>query len=136
MIKKVNLIEEELSYKIRGFFIDVSKEHGYLYKEKVYQKLLIEKLTADNIIFSSQPKISVYNLNNNKKIDYYYPDFLIENKIIVEIKAQSHINNNHIDQLIRYLNTTIYEVGFIVNFGTPKAQIERRVFTNDKKSFL
>ena len=132
MTKEVNLIEEELSYKIRGLFIDVSKENGYLYKEKVYQKFLIEKLTENNIIFSSQPKISVYNLNNNKVIDHYYPDFIIENKVIVEIKAQSHISNNHIDQLIRYLNTTIYEVGFIVNFGTPKAQIERRVFTNRK----
>lgn len=130
------LLEEKLTYRLRDIFIEISKKHGYLYKEKVYHKLLIEKFNLNNICFTSYPKITVYHNIIRKIMGNYYPDFLIENKIIVEIKAQSHISNNHINQLIRYLNTTIYEIGLIVNFGTPKAQIERRIFTNDRKPFL
>lgn len=129
------LLEEQLTYKLRGIFIEVSREHGYLFKEKFYQKILIEKFTQHEVDFISHPKIPIYNIKTGKIVENYYPDFIVKNKIIVEVKAQGQIFNNHINQLIRYLNSTKYEIGLIVNFGTPRVQIERKIFTNDRKLF-
>lgn len=130
------LLEEKLTYKLRGIFIEISKEHGCLYKEKVYQKLLKEAFKNKGIKSVSHPRIPIYNIETGKFIEYYYPDFLIENKIIVEIKAQSQILNIHINQLIKYLNSSKYEIGLLANFGTPKIQTIRRIYTNDRKPFL
>ncbi len=130
------LLEEELTYKLRGIFIEISKKHGFSYKENIYQELLIEAFQNDHLGLRSKPKIPVYSFETGKFIGNYYPDFVVEDKIIIEIKSQSQIFNNHINQLIRYLSTTKYEIGLIVNFGTPKVEIIRRIFTNDRKPFL
>ncbi len=134
--KPLFLLEEKLTYKLRGIFIEISKQHGCLFKEKVYQKIIIDEFQNKNVKFESQPRISIYNLITGKEIGYYSPDFLVENKVIVEIKAQGQIYNSHINQLIKYLNSTKFEIGLIVNFGTPMVQIIRKIFTNDKKSFI
>jgi len=131
-----SLLEKELSYKIQGIFIDISKEFGYLYKEKVYQNILKEKFQEVKIFYQEFPNINIYNIRSGKFIGNYCPDFLIEHKIILEIKAQSQLFDTHINQLIRYLNSSKYEIGYLVNFGTPKAQIIRRVYSNVNKSFL
>jgi len=130
------LLEEKLTYKLRGVFIEISKKHGCLFKEKAYYKLICEEFKNRNIAFLFQPKITLHNFESSKMIDEYYPDFVVEDKIIIEVKAQGQIFNNHIDQLIKYLSSTKFELGFIVNFGTPMVQIERRIFTNNRKPFI
>jgi len=130
------LLEEKLTSKLIGIFIEISKENGFSYKEYIYQRLLSNKFLKDKIKFVSQPKIPLYCVTDGEYLGNYYPDFLIEGKIIIEVKAQGQIFNNHINQLIRYLSSTEYEIGLIVNFGTPKAQFIRRIFTNDRKAFI
>lgn len=130
------LLEAELTYKLRGIFIKISQEHGYLYKEKVYQGLLSHELKLANINFVEYPKIDIHHLGTGSVISNYYPDFLVENKIIIEIKAQQRILDTYINQLIRYLNVSKYEIGFLVNFGCPRVEVIRRIYTNNKKSFL
>ena len=130
------LLEEELTYKLRGIFIEISRTHGYSYKEKVYQNILANKFKNYKINFVQYPFIPVINTETGNLIDKYIPDFLVENKIIVEIKAQRYITNIHINQLVRYLYSTKYEIGFLVNFGSPKVEIIRRIYTNDRKPFL
>ena len=90
----------------------------------------------NNIKFESCPKILLYHFRTGQVIGNYFPDLIIDNKIIIEIKAQNQIFNNHVNQLIRYLSLTKLEIGFIVNFGTPNVQIIRRIYTNDRKPFL
>lgn len=130
------LLEADLSYKLRGIFIKISQTHGYLYKEKVYQNLLRNELNDNKISFVEYSKIELFDLKNGRLISSYYPDFLIDNKIIVEIKAQNRIFDTHINQLIRYLNVSKYEIGFLVNFGSPRVEIIRRIYTNNRKKFL
>lgn len=134
--KPLFLLEKDLSYKLQGLFIAISREHGHLYKEKVYYNILKNKLKGNGLTFVQNPRIAIYDLKSGEIIGNYYPDFLIENKIIIEIKAQNQILDTHINQLIRYLNSSKYEVGYLVNFGTPKAQIIRRVYSNQRKLFL
>ena len=130
------LLEEKLTYKLRGIFIEISKQYGCLFKEKVYQKLLVNEFNKNKIQFICYPNIPIFSLETGKKIGECYPDFLVNDKILIEVKAQNQILNNHINQLLRYLNISKYEIGLLVNFGSPKVQIIRRIYTNDKKPFL
>jgi GxxExxY protein len=132
----MQLLEQELTYRLRGICIEISKECGHLYKEKVYHKALINKLEANHIIYQSKPKLIVRDFINGKFLDNYYPDFIIEDKIIIEIKVQYQITDAHLDQLTGYLQLTKYELGLLVNFGLPLVQIMRRIYTNDRKPFL
>jgi GxxExxY protein len=129
------LLEKELSYKLVGIFINISQKHGYLLKEKAYYRLLIDSFVKNKIRHTQHPKVKLINNDNDAELDFYYPDFLIENKIILEIKAQNQIYHDNINQLMKYLSISQYELGYIVNFGTPKAQFERRIYTNDRKRF-
>lgn len=122
------MLEEKLTYKLRGIFIKVNKEYGHLFKESVYQKLCKEGFLNQGIKFTSQQKIPLYS-KSNQVIGFYIPDFIIEGKIIIEIKAQNQISDTHVNQLIRYLKMTKYKIGLLVNFGTPMVQIIRKVYT-------
>lgn len=131
-----NFLEKELTYKLIGTFINISKLHGCHFKENIYYKLLINEFLKVKILFVQFPKINIYNSKNSDFLGCYQPDFLIEDKIILEIKACLYIHQSHIDQLIKYLKSSFYEVGFIVNFGTERAQIIRRVSSNNRKTFI
>jgi GxxExxY protein len=130
------LMEEELSFKLRGIFIDISKNYGCYYKEKIYQNLLRQEFRKNMLNFFEHPKITIFDFNTGNSIGHIYPDFLIQEKIIVEIKAQQELNQSSVNQLTKYLRTSKYELGLLVNFGTPKAQVFRRIYTNDRKIFL
>lgn len=127
------VLENELSYKLQGIFIEISKEYSYLFKEGVYYNILKEKLLRNNLQFNYQARIDLYSQETGELIGNYVPDFVIENKIILEIKAQKNLEDSHINQLIRYLKLSKYEIGYLVNFGCPKVQMIRRIYNNDRK---
>ena len=62
----------------------------------------------------------------------YYADIVVEDKIILELKAASALSTEHECQLINYLKATDIEIGILLNFGT-KPQLSRKIFTNDRK---
>jgi len=136
MKNKLPVLEAELSYELQGVFMAISKEYSYLFKEKVYYNILKEKLLKNNLKFVCQPCVNLFSSETKRIVGSYFPDFLVEDKILVEIKAQTNILDTHVNQLIRYLKMSKYEIGYLVNFGCPRAQITRRIYTNDKKSFI
>lgn len=129
-INKVGLLEEELSYKIRGIFIEISKKYSYQFKEQFYHNLCIEYFIKNGVRFKSKPKIILRSLELKNIIGYHMPDFLVDEKIIIEIKAQRQIFSEHINQLTKYLKLSEYEIGFLVNFGSPMVQVIRRISSN------
>jgi len=135
-IVKVNLLEENLTYKLRGIFFKIADQYGYKFKEQFYHNLCKEYFKKNNIKFRSMYKIPLYSSYSGKILDFYIPDFIIEDKIIIEIKASAQILDSHLDQLVRYLSISEYELGLLVNFGCPKIEIIRRIFTNDRKKFI
>lgn len=66
----------------------------------------------------------------------YRPDFLIENTIIVELKAQDFIPKKVVDQMYDYLRNSKYELGYFVNFAAEKLDPKRIIYTNDQKHWL
>jgi len=69
-------------------------------------------------------------------IRLYRPDFIVDEKIIVELKAVEKNPKLFINQLYDYLRNSKYELGYFINFASPKLYIKRVIFTNDRKPFL
>lgn len=132
----VKLIEKKLSYKLQGIFIKISNEYGHLFKEKFYQNILKEKLEKYGLKYQQEPRINICSFETGRKMCIYNPDFTVENKIIIELKAQKFVAKNQISQLEQYLKASDFELGYLVNFGKPKVQILRRIYTNNNKPWL
>ena len=115
---------QELSEKIIAAAFRVHGELGQGFLEKVYQNVLAIELKEGNVNFElEKPLIVEYHKH---KVGEYYADMVVENKIVVEIKAVSSINSAHEVQLVNYLKATGLKLGLLVNFGTyPKAEIIR-----------
>jgi len=129
------LLHRELSYKIRGLFFKIRNTYGPGQKENIYQNLLAESLKENKIPFGKEKAINIYT--PNKKIaGIYKPDFIIDNKVIVEIKSSRYTTRIDEKQLYYYLRNSKYEVGFLVNFSTPKLYIKRIIYSNSRKPFL
>ena len=121
------LIYEEESYDIRGAIFEVYSILGSGYLEEVYQNALEEEFTLRGIPFEAKRRIDVIYKGRNCG-NYYSPDFICYDKIIVEIKAVESIHEKHKAQLMNYLKAMVYKVGFLVNFGSyPKVSIYRVV---------
>jgi GxxExxY protein len=132
----VELLEKELSYKIQGCVFDVSNKYGKGLKEIIYQKALEEELDREGISFESQRRINIYSFDSGKILGTYIPDFLIGNKVILEIKASNFTTKQDLEQQRSYLRVSEYEIGYLVNFCTEKLYIKRSIYTNDRKPFI
>lgn len=130
------ILEAELSYKIVGAIYNIANKYGKGLKGQIYQKALVEEFTKHDLKFDSQKRINIYSIDTGKSLGTYVPDFLVEDKVIVEIKSSNFTTKQDVDQQRSYLKASIYEVGYLVNFGTPKLDIRRSIYTNDRKSFI
>lgn len=135
-ITNSSLLEAELSYKLRGCFFNVYNLYGHGLKEIIYQKALVEEFEKQKIKHEQQKRIEIYSLESGKKLGLYIPDFLIEGKIIVEIKSTPMTLSSFIRQQRSYLRASKFEIGFLVNFGGIEIDIRRSIFTNDRKQFI
>lgn len=134
--KIVELLHEKLSYEIRGAAIEVRKTYGLGHKEVLYQRAFAEELDIRKIKYEREKPIKVFSPKTEKVIGSYKPDFIIDGKIIVELKALDKMPRLMIDQLYSYLRNSIYELGFLINFGSDKANIKRIIYTNDRKNHI
>lgn len=130
------LLYKELSFSVQGAFMEVRKNFGPGHKEIVYQNALQEELSDRNIPFEKEKNINIYSPKTGNKVGNYRVDFLIDDKIIVELKAVDLIPRNFLDQIYSYLRNSKYELGYFVNFKSPKLYIKRFIYTNDRKTFL
>lgn len=127
MSNKVELLYEQLSYKVRGAMIAVHKELGSGHKEKVYQRALAKEFENREIPFEREKSMSIEY--DGETVGSYRPDFIVDNKIIVEVKAVRFMPQNFEEQLTHYLKSTKYKLGFLVNFGRRRMVIKRRIYT-------
>ncbi len=117
---------KELSEKIIGLAIDVHKELGNGFLEKVYENALLFELTRNNIDAKQQHPITV--IYKGQVVGEYFADILIEGKIILELKTIKKIEPIHEAQLLHYLKATNIKVGYILNFGSQiKLEFKRMV---------
>ncbi len=119
-----NYIHSELTEKIIGCAYDVYTQLGTGFLEKVYENALLIKLRKAGIAVVQQAPVSVRF--EGEIVGEYYADLLVEEKVIVELKAVSEIAKVHETQLVNYLKATGLKVGLLINFGE-KIKIIRRV---------
>ena len=125
--------DKEVSDKILNAFFAVYNGLGYGYLEKVYENAMVYAMRQRGLDVEQQHRISVYF--DGVMVGDYFADILVENRIIVELKAAESIAESHIAQLMNYLKATPCEVGFVLNFG-PEATFKRLLFSNFKKKNL
>jgi GxxExxY protein len=120
----------EITEKIIHIFYKVYNGLGYGFLEKVYENAMLIELKKEGIPALSQSPIKV--LYEGEIIGEYYADILVDNKVIVEIKAAKHLIEENEAQLLNYLKATDSEVGLLLNFGI-KPEVKRKAFDNFRK---
>ncbi len=123
------LLYEDITYKIRGAVFSVRKKLGLGHKEIIYQNALEIELKNLNLNFEREKSIDVFY--EGKKVGVYRPDFIVEGKIIVELKTLPFISKQEEKQVWNYLRGTPYKLALLINFGPKEANIYRIVSDND-----
>ena len=121
----MGLLYEKESYEIRGGCFWVWKEFGSAFKESVVDKALTEELTRRGLNIENPKRIDIYY--RDKKVGTYIPDKIINDAIILELKAKPFLTKQDIKQFWHYLKGTNYKLGFLINFGD-KLEIKRVVY--------
>jgi GxxExxY protein len=123
-------LHQDLTDKIIKAFYNVYNNLGYGFQEKVYENSMMIELKSMGLFCIKQKAISVYY--KGFIVGEYFADIIVENKVIIELKAAEGIVDAHQAQLLNYLRATEIEVGLLLNFGkTP--QIKRQIFENKYK---
>lgn len=122
---------QDLTRKIIGVFYDVYNELGHGFLESVYEKAMVIGLRDAGIKVAEQAPIMVRF--RGEVIGDFRADLLIEDSVILELKAASGLEPAHEAQLLNYLRATEIEVGLLVNFG-PKPEFKRLIFDNERKN--
>ena len=118
-----NIIEKELSYKIMGILFEVHNKLGGEYQEKYYQRAVAKALREKKTFFKEQIPIDLKF--KEEKIGKYFLDFLIEGKIILEIKAVPRLKPIYFRQVRAYLKAKNLELGILANFRGKKLTYKR-----------
>jgi len=119
------LLYKDETYKIRGALFEVYKENGCGFLESVYQESLEIELGLQNIPFLPQPRLRLEYKGHELKSEFV-PDLICFEKIIVELKSVSALNDKHRAQVQNYLRASKHRLGLLVNFGHfPQIEIER-----------
>jgi GxxExxY protein len=125
-----SILQKELTGSILKLFYEVYNELGHGFLEKVYQNALYTELKINGFDVESQKQIKVYY--KNVEVGEYYADLIVNDKLIIELKATEAITEAHEFQLLNYLKSTNIEVGLLLNFGK-KPEFCRKVFQNYRK---
>ena len=128
--EKAEYKHRELTEKVIKAFYTVYNVLGYGFLEKVYENALLLELAKANISVLGQAPIRVFY--EGKVVGEYFADLMIEDKLVIEIKATSALIAEHEAQLLNYLKATKLEVGLLLNFG-PKPEVKRKAFDNRRK---
>ncbi|MES2330022.1 MAG: GxxExxY protein [Bacteroidota bacterium] len=126
-----DLLYSDITDKVLKAFYTVYNRLGFGFLEKVYENAMLLELMEMNIYCERQKPIKVYY--KNKIVGEYFADIMVENKVIIELKAADGLAEEHELQLINYLKATELEVGLLLNFGK-QPLFKRKVFTNIKKN--
>ena len=116
---------------IRETSYAIHKYHGHGHLEKVYENTLAHRLNKLNIGVDQQSPITVKD-EDGTIVGEYFSDLLVEEKLIVEIKATKSLAEEHEAQLLGYLKSTQIEHGLLINFGSYRFQIKKYVLSQNR----
>jgi len=120
------LLYEDITYKIRGCAFRVKDEIGLGHKESIYQKALAEAFRIAGLRFEQEKRIDI--LYHGKKVGTYQPDFIVEDKVMVELKALPFLGQTEVKQVWQYTKGLPYKLTLCINFGPQEVTIRRIVY--------
>ena len=120
-----NVVYKELSYQIMAAVFEVHNTLGFGFLEKVYERALLKELCLRGISVEAQKEIKVYYKGD--EIGTYFADLVVNNEILLELKAVDNLNNTHKAQVLNYLKATCLKLGLLINFGRERVECERLV---------
>jgi GxxExxY protein len=123
----------DLTRKVIGAFYKVYNTLGYGFSEKVYENALALELRKLGLRVDSQQPITVYY--DHEVIGQFFADIVVNETVILELKAVHELVAEHEAQLLNYLKATLVEVGLLLNFG-PTPEVKRKVYDNQRKGSL
>ena len=129
-LKRNDLVYPELSYKIVGCAFEVFKGLGYGHPEKVYQKAMAILFDEKAIPYTKEEYVSVKF--KDILLRKQYIDFVVEGKVVVELKKNFHFSKAHIDQVLYYLQEKNVQLAILINFGKEGATFKRIVNVKEK----
>jgi len=124
----------DLTRQIIGEFYRVYNELGYGFLEKVYENAMAIALKKSGLSVIQQLPIEVYF--ENQVVGKYDADLVVNDLVIVELKAAKTLSIENEAQLLNYLKATRFEVSLLLNFGATKAEMKRKAFSNTRKGSL
>jgi GxxExxY protein len=127
----MKFLHEELTGQLIKVFYEVYNELGFGFLEKVYQNSMFYELKSRGYYVEAQKQIKVQY--KGKEVGEYYSDLVVNDIVIVELKAAECIVEEFETQLINYLRGTNKEVGLLFNFGK-KPEFKRKIFENKFKN--
>jgi GxxExxY protein len=125
------MLHSEITEAIIKAYYLVYNELGYGFLEKVYERALLFELRSRGLMCENQIPIKVYY--RGFEMGDYYADLIVENAVILELKASEVLALEHEAQLTNYLRATDKEVGLLLNFGK-KPEFKRKIFENRFKA--
>ena len=121
------LLYQDESYLIRGACFTLYKKFRNTQKESVYQRALVEELTLKGLSIEREKQLSIYHLGI--KVGVYTPDLIVNNSIIIELKAKPFLHKEDSQQFWHYLKNSEFRLGFLINFGESNGvKIIRRIY--------
>jgi len=127
------MLHKEITEKIIQAYYKVYNTMGYGFLEKIYENSLAIALRKAGLKVEQQKNIKVYF--EAEEVGDYYADLLVENLVIIEVKAAKALAEEHEAQLVNYLKATTIEVGLLLNFGK-EPNFKRKIFENRFKKNL
>jgi GxxExxY protein len=127
---KLEFKHQDLTRKIIGVFYEVYNELGHGFLESVCEAAMLIALREAGLKAEPQMPIAVYFRGN--RVGDFRADLMVENAVLLELKAARALDSSHEAQLLNYLRATEIEVGLLLNFGT-KPEFKRLAFDNERK---
>ncbi len=116
--------------RIIGAFFEVYKQLGGGFAESVYEEALARELEEGGMAVDRQAQIPVHY--RGEPVGRFRSDIVVNDAVLIEIKAREELHSVHRAQLLNYLRATSLEIGLLFNFG-PRPQFKRLVFSNSRK---
>jgi GxxExxY protein len=116
-----------------GFAIHCYHKHGHL--EKIYENAMVSRLRKAGLKTAQQAPLPVFDEDGTLLGDFY-ADLLIEDTLIVEVKAVRHLVDEHVAQLLGYLRSARRDHGLLMNFGAPKFYIKKYVLSDENNGVV
>lgn len=110
-----------------SFAIHCYHRNGHL--EKIYENALVHRLRKQGIDVTQQRPLAVFD-EDGTVLGEFYADLIVENRLLIELKAARNVAEEHIAQLLGYLRSSRIETGLLINFGSPRLHVKKYLMSD------